>query len=408
MEAPDHLKINFLFPSDDSAKNVMLKKKIIQLLIFSGNSSIADICKVIELSVPTVTKLISELVEDGYLLELGKQDTSGGRKPSMFGLNPNAGYFVGVEIRQKRVILGTIDFMGKIVDQEDEVPYILDNTSEALDELCEIINNYIDHLTIGRDKILYVGVNIPGRVNSISGYSYSYFYFSEQPLMAILEERLGLAVNLENDSRAMAYGEYMAGSVKGEKNILYINLNWGLGAGIIIDGKLYYGKSGFSGEIGHMPMFDNEIICMCGKKGCMETEASGYAIMRILTEKYKAGSSTLLAEKIDSEKGVSLGEFVDAVLKEDVLAIEVVEHIGRNLGKGIAGLINLFNPDLVIIGGPLSEVNDYIRLPIKSAIRKYSLNLVSQETILEISQLGSRAGVVGACLLSRNKLLGIL
>lgn len=408
MDNSDHSVTNFLFRSEDSMKNILLKKKIIQQLIFSGNSSIADICKTIELSVPTVTKLILDLVDDGYLIELGKQDTPGGRRPSMFGLNPNAGYFVGVEVRRKRILLATIDFMGKMIDQEYDIPYTLENTPEALNELCVLINNYIDHLPIDRKKILYISMNISGRINSISGYSYSYFYFSEEPLMLVLEERLGVAVNLENDSRAMAYGEYMAGVVQGEKNILHINLNWGLGAGIIIEGKLYYGKSGFSGEIGHMPVFDNEIICKCGKKGCLETEASGFAIMRMLNEKYKLGSSTILADKIDSEEGVSLQEFVDAVLKEDVLAIEIVETIGLSLGRGVAGLINLLNPELVIIGGPLAEVNDYIRLPIESAIRKYSLNLVNRDTNIKVSKLGSKAGVLGACLLSRSKLLGLI
>ena len=408
MDSSDHSTTNFLFRSEDSVKNVLLKKKIIQQLIFLGNSSIADICKMIELSVPTVTKLILDLVDDGYLVELGKQDTSGGRKPSMFGLNPNAGYFVGVEVRRRRLLLATIDFMGEMIDQEYDIPYTLENTPEALDELCTLINNYIDHLPVDRKKILYISMNLSGRINSISGYSYSYFYFSEEPLMMVLEERLGIAVNLENDSRAMAYGEYMAGVVQGEKNILHINLNWGLGSGIIIDGKLYYGKSGFSGEIGHMPVFDNEIICKCGKKGCLETEASGFAIMRMLNEKYKAGCTTILADKIDSEEGVSLYEFVDAVLKEDVLAIEIVESIGLSLGRGVAGLINLLNPELVVIGGPLSEVNDYIRLPIESAIRKYSLNLVNKDTSIKVSKLGTKAGVIGSCLLSRSKLLGLI
>ena len=408
MSSLDHSTTNFLFRSEDSVKNIFLKKKIIQQLVFSGNSSIADICKMIELSVPTVTKLILDLVDDGYLVELGKQDTSGGRKPSMFGLNPKAGYFIGVEVRRKRILLATIDFMGEMIDQEYDIPYNLENTQESLDELCVLINNYIDHLPVDRKKILYISMNLSGRINSISGYSYSYFYFSEDPLMMVLEDRLGIAVNLENDSRAMAYGEYMAGIVHGEKNILYINLNWGVGAGIIIDGKLYYGKSGFSGELGHMPVFDNEIICKCGKKGCLETEASGFAIMRMLNDKYKVGCTTILADKIDSEEGVSLQDFVDAVLKEDVLAIEIVESIGVSLGRGIAGLINLLNPELVVIGGPLSEVNDYISLPIESAIRKYSLNLVNKDTSIKVSKLGAKAGVIGSCLLSRSKLLGLI
>lgn len=398
---------NLLLSKDDSSKNVTLKKRIIQYLIMSGNSSIADLSKEMELSVPTVTKLVMELLEAGYLLDSGKQDTSGGRKPNIYGLNPESGYFAGVDIQKKRILLALVDFNGKIIDQE-VVPYRLENTAEALDELCEIINSYIEKLPVKKDKILQVGVNITGRVNSVSGYSYTYFYFSEHPLAQILEERINLPVNLENDSRAMCYGEYMTGTVKGEKNVLFININWGLGAGIIVDGKLYYGKSGFSGEFGHISLFDNEIICQCGKKGCLETEASGYAIQRLLLEKYRQGSTTILAERLEETSDITLIEFVDAVLKEDVLAIEIVERVGTYLGRALAGLINLFNPEVVIIGGPLSRTQDYIRLPIKSAIRKYSLNLVNQDTELVVSKLGEKAGLIGACLLARAKLLGMI
>lgn len=394
--------------TDNNNKNDALKKRIIQYLILSGNMSIADISREIELSIPTVTKLISELLDDGYLLDSGKQNTSGGRKPNIYGLNPESGYFVGVDVQRKRVLLAAIDFNGKIIDQDETIPYKLENTPEALEELCNIINTYIDNLPIERSKILQVGINMTGRVNSVSGYSYSYFYFNERPLSQIIEEEINIPVNLENDSRAMIYGEYMAGAVKGEKNVLLVNISWGLGAGIIIDGKLYYGKSGFSGEFGHISAFDNEILCKCGKKGCLETEASGYAIQRLLMERYQQGSTTVLSEKIEGEGDITLTDFVDAVLKEDVLAIEIVESVGLHLGRWIAGLINIFNPELVILGGPISLTQDYIRLPIKSAVKKYSLNLVNQDTALTISKLGERAGLIGACLLSRSKVLNML
>lgn len=401
------MAVNLLLSKDDSSKNTALKKRIIQYLIMSGNASIADICKEIELSVPTVTKLVMELLEGGYLLDSGKQDTSGGRKPNMYGLNPESGYFAGVDVQQKRVLFALIDFNGKVIDQET-VPYKLENSPAALDALCGLIDAYLDKLPVERNEILQIGVNITGRVNSVSGYSYTYFYFNEQPLTQLLEDRIGLPVNLENDSRAMCYGEYMAGAVKGEKNVLFINVNWGLGAGIIVDGKLYYGKSGFSGEFGHISAFDNEIICQCGKKGCLETEASGYAIRRLLLERYRQGSTTILSDRLEKNGDITLREFVDAVWKEDVLAIEIVERVGTYLGRWLAGLINLFNPELVIIGGPLSLTQDYLRLPVKSAIRKYSLNLVNQDTDLILSKLGEKAGLIGACLLARAKLLGMI
>ena len=396
-----------IFSLIDSSKNGALKKKIIQSLILSGNTSIADLAKEMELSIPTVTKLVSELLEDGYLLDIGKQNTNGGRKPNMYGLNPESGYFIGVDVQRKKLMLATIDFCGNIIDHE-EVSYELENKSAALDVLCDTINMYIDNLSVPRDKILQVGVNIGGRVNTQSGYSYSYFYFDERPLSQIIGERIGVSVSIENDSRAMIYGEYISGVIHGEKNILFVNMNWGLGLGIMIDGKLYYGKSGFSGEFGHVSAFDNEIICWCGKKGCLETEVSGYAIHRMLLDRIRQGSSSVLENKVKEDGDISLADIVEAIRMEDVLTIEIVEEVGMLLGRWLAGLINLFNPDLVILGGPLSLAQDYLRLPVKSAMKKYSLNLVNQDTELKISQLGERAGLIGACMLTRSRVLDLV
>ena len=396
-----------IFSLIDSSKNGALKKKIIQSLILSGNTSIADLAKEMELSIPTVTKLVSELLEDGYLLDIGKQNTNGGRKPNMYGLNPEYGYFIGVDVQRKKLMLATIDFCGNIIDHE-EVSYELENKPAALDVLCDTINMYIDNLSVPRDKILQVGVNIGGRVNTQSGYSYSYFYFDERPLSQIIGERIGVSVSIENDSRAMIYGEYISGVIHGEKNILFVNMNWGLGLGIMIDGKLYYGKSGFSGEFGHVSAFDNEIICWCGKKGCLETEVSGYAIHRMLLERIRQGSSSVLENKVKEDGDISLADIVEAIRMEDVLTIEIVEEVGMLLGRWLAGLINLFNPDLVILGGPLSLAQDYLRLPVKSAMKKYSLNLVNQDTELKISQLGERAGLIGACMLTRSRVLDLV
>ncbi len=402
--------MNALFPLQDSNnKSTALKKRLIQLLILNESASIADMAKELDISIPTATKFVAELMDEKYIVDLGKQNTQGGRKPNIFGLNPESAYFVGVDIQRKKVLLATMNFCGKMIMEPTEVPYDLENTPESLEILSQIIENYIQGLEIPHEKVLHIGVNIGGRVNSVKGYSYTFFYFDKKkPLAHVLEERLRIPVYLENDSRAMMYGEYMNGVVKEEKNILFINLNWGLGAGIIIDGKLYYGKSGFSGEIGHVCAVDNEIICNCGKKGCLETEASGYAVERMLNERLSQGCTTIMEEKLKEHGRFLLTDFVDAVLEEDVLAIEIVEHVGAVLGRWIAGFINVLNPELVIIGGPLSETQEYLRLPIQSAIRKYSLNLVNQDSKLVVSQLGENGGLIGACLLSRSHLLGMI
>ena len=387
------------------SKSALVKKRIITHYIYNGSSTITDLSKELDLSIPTVTKFISEMCEDGYINDYGKLETSGGRHPSLYGLNPESGYFIGVDIKKFAVNIGLINFKGDMMELKMNIPYKFENTPEAMEELCRLISSFIKKTKVNTEKILNININISGRVNPESGYSFSQFNFSERPLAEVLTDKIGCQVCIDNDTRAMTYGEYLQGCVKGEKNIIFVNISWGLGIGIIIDGKIYTGKSGFSGEFGHINVFDNEILCHCGKKGCLETEASGSAIYRILQERIKKGECSILSGcKTTQELPLTLDEIISAVNKEDLLCIEIVEEIGQKLGKQIAGLINIFNPELVIIGGTLSLTDDYIAQPIKTAIRKYSLNLVNQDSVITVSKLKDRAGIVGACMLARSRM----
>ena len=398
----------FIQEINSGSKNASLKKDILSYYINNGENTLADLGKEMELSIPTVTKLVGELIDDGYVVDFGKLETSGGRRPNIYGLNQDSGYFLGIDISYYGLSIGHINFNGKLVNSEINIPYKIDNSEEGFDNLCTIINNFIEQHNIPREKILNIGVNIPGRVNTTSGHSYSYFYLDERPLTDLFTERLGINTSIDNDTRAMAYGEYLAGSIQGEKDIVYINIGWGLGMGLIINGELYYGKSGFSGEFGHYPTFDNEKLCHCGKKGCLETEASGRYIHKTFIERLKNGNTSILSKRFKGEEELMLNDIIGAALEDDILAIELIEEVGTTLGKGIAGLINIFNPELVVIGGALAEAGDYLLLPLRSSIRKYSLNMVSSDSKLKISKLGDKSGVIGACMLARSKTVGLV
>ena len=155
-------------------------------------------------------------------------------------------------------------------------------------------------------------------------------------------------------------------------------------------------------------MLDNGIICQCGKIGCLETGASGSALHRIFVEKIKEGKVSSLSSKYDKPEDIGIDDIIEALMDEDMLAIECVEEIGSVLGQAIAGLINIFNPELVVIGGRLAIVKDYLMLPIKSAINRHSLIIVSKDTSIKFSKLGKKGGPIGACMLSRSRLLGLL
>ncbi len=386
-------------------KNKSLKKAIINELDTSGDLTIADLARELNISTPKITSMVNELIQDGLLQDLGKIDSTGGRRASIYGLVSDACYFLGVDVKRYYINIGLIDFKKHMVNVEEKIPYPLENTQESLKALLEGIRGFIERQGIEQEKILGIGINLSGRVNNITGYSYSYFHFQEEPLAQFIEHELGIRTFLENDSNAMAYGEYCNGVVENEKNVLFINLDYGTGSGIILNGKVYYGKSGFSGEFGHIPFYNNEILCGCGKKGCLETEVSGQALLRMVKEKLQAGSNSVLNQTVDKLDALKLEDLIEAARNEDVLMIELLAEMGEKLGKALALLINLFNPELVILGGTLAATGDYLRLPARSAVNKYSLSLVNSDTQVKRSKLGEKAGVVGACLIARNKML---
>jgi glucokinase-like ROK family protein len=398
--------------NDDNSSGVALKNKALKKLIFNfldqtESISITELSKELNISVPKTTSLVNELIEEGLISDYGKIESTGGRKASMYGLVADACYFLGVDIKKYYINIGLLNFKKQLVTQKNRIPYKLENTQESLNQLIQIIQGFIKELPIKKDKILSIGINLSGRIKNTTGYSFSFFHFQEEPLSSVIQDKIGIKTFIENDSRAMAFGEFCFGEVNTEKNVLFVNIDYGIGLGILIDSEVYYGKSGFSGEFGHIPIFDNEIICHCGKKGCLETEASGTAVIRKFKEKIKHGSTSLLIKKNKTVESINLTDIIQAANNEDVLCIELLAEVGEKLGKGLAALINIFNPELIILGGTLSETGDFLRLPTRSAINKYSLSLVNTDTELKLSKLGEKAGILGACLIARNKILAV-
>ena len=395
------------FLTDDSTKNAAIKRDIIRLCIQHSNYSIADFSKKLGISVPTITKFVQELIEAGYLRDEGKVGTSGGRRPSVFGLNPEAGYFVGLDVARHHYHIAISNFRGEIINYIQDIEFVLEANEDSFRTICRNVKDVVTASGIPWIKVLGVGVSLSGRVNPEKGYSLTYFVSDDIPLKSIFQKEFNVPVNIENDSRAMTYGEYMSLGSAADRNMVFINISWGLGMGIIADGELYYGKSGYSGEIGHFPVLDNNLICRCGKVGCLETGASGSALHRMIVEKLEKGAPSSLS-KIYKEKGeIDLGEILEAVSDEDVLAIDTIGQIGDTLGRGIAGVLNIFNPGLVVIGGRLIVGRDYLLLPIKTAVNRLSLSRVSADTKIVLSSLGRRAASVGDCLLSRANVLGL-
>lgn len=395
------------FFSKFTGKNGFLKKHILETCLKEKQFLISDLNKEFGTSHPTVARIVNSMIEDGYLVETGKSNSSSGRKPMLYGLNPDAGYFVGVDVHDCFYNIAVTNFIGDLIFYKGKRHFSLVNTEESCRKICDDILELLKGSGIDSSMFYAFGFNFTGRVNNTSGYCFSYFISEDKPIAKILENRIGHPVFVENDSRAIAYAEYIHHNSP-DDTLLAFNISWGLGMGMIVDGKLSYGHSGYSGEIGHFPLLDNRQICRCGKIGCLETGVSGSALHRIIKEQLQAGQPSKLSKIYESGQDVSLSDIIHGMEAEDTLTIEVIEEMGNTLGRVVSGLINLFNPDCIIIGGTLACMSKYLIPPMKTTINKLALGIVSNDTDILVSKLGSKAGALGASYIARGRLFGII
>ena len=223
-------------------KKPSVQGKLLEQFISHGASTIPEMSKAIGVSLPTTTSALNELIKEGLAREIGKKDNSSGRIPMVYDLIPTAGYFIGVNPEMNCLALAASDFAGNLITEKTRVPYVYENSPENLEEISRIINEFIESLPVSREEILQVCVNVAERVNPVQGNAYNMFTFLKESLADKLTQLIQLPVCIENDTRSMAFAELIKGQCKGLKDAIFVNVCWGIGIGIIIDGKLYYGK----------------------------------------------------------------------------------------------------------------------------------------------------------------------
>lgn len=388
-------------------KKVAHKKQILRNLYFHGSLSNSELAKVIKLSTPKINSLLLELIEDGLVKELGRGDSSGGRRPNIYGLIENGFYVIGITININRTIISVFNSNNKEVIGPCYYPIKMHSDFNIFPQVNGRLEEVLQTGNIDRDKILTVGIELPGLINQKQGINKTYF-----PEIKDLSEKLqkifGLPVFFSHDAKLRAFAEQHFGLAKNKKNVLMLQVDWGLGLGIIVNGKLYYGKSGYSGEFGHLPIVDNGILCSCGKQGCLETIVSATAIARMAKEGIREGNSTLIKELVNGEiDKIDISTVMEAANRGDQFAISIFSEVGYWLGKGIVYLIQIFNPELIVLGGRLAEAKEFITAPIQQAIKTFSNRDISNDTDIKFSDLGQKAGTLGAAAYAVEKMASI-
>ncbi|WP_299703204.1 ROK family transcriptional regulator [uncultured Pontibacter sp.] len=379
-------------------KKHLQKIKIVRHLYVKGARSNADICNRFNISSPTSMGLLNELMTEGLIEKQGRGESVGGRKPELYGLRNDSLFVLSIEMEKFSTHMAIFDGTNNNITGTHTFPIRLTKDLTALDELYQHANSLVLSAGIDADKLMGIGLSMPGLVSSREGDSYTYLLTGqdETPLQDLLALKFNKPVYIQNDVKSATLAEYRFGAAQGRRDVLVLTLDWGIGLGIIMDGKLRLGTSGFAGEFGHIPFIDNGVLCHCGKRGCLETVASGSALARMAREGLQAGQDTLLKALSGQElEKIEPQAIIQAAHEGDQYAINILAETGRNLGKGIAMLIQLFNPELIIIGGKMAEARQYLTTPIQQSINTYCMTQLRERTEIALSKLGQEAGILG-------------
>lgn len=387
-------------------KSFVNKLKLIKNLYTKGSNTAGEICTEVGISLPTVNSLLGDLMNSGEVIKNGRAESQGGRKPDLYQLANDAFFILSVDINRFRVRTAIYDCSNVALTEPETIKLTLNNEKETFEQICDFLIAHKNKSGLDKEKIIAVGISMPGLIDSIHGVNHTYLKFGKKSLVENFESRLGRKVFLENDARAMTLAEFKFGHNDQFKNVLGIFIGWGIGLGILIDGKIYQGASGFAGEFSHSPIFESrDITCSCGKKGCLESVASGTAIVRMAKEAITTDSDSILARMV-RENNDELEPYVvvDAALAGDQRAITILSEAGLDLGRGISILIQLLNPELIIIGGSVAEAKQYLITPIQQALNIYSMAKARENTQITLYKLGKEVGLMGGVAVVNEKI----
>lgn len=383
------------------------KSAILNVVREQGLISRAEIAKLTKLTPPTVTNLVGELIDTKLVIETDLGESTGGRKPILLSINSSAFHVVGVYAGPKKVKVVAATLDGNVITQ-DEAKYEVNPTPEQfLKTLADVIEKVIGGAHPKMESILGIGVGMHGLVDSEQGISIfaPHLNFRNIPIKEYLEHKFNLPVEVENDIRAQAIGESWFGQGKCVSNFILFRVGTGVGAGIILDHQLYRGTSYTAGEIGHTTIDINGPKCSCGNYGCLETMVGGAALAGRAQQAIRLGKKSILEEMCDGDIELIDGKMLYlAAIKEDQVAVDVLEDTGRYLGIGIANLINILNPSLIILSGGVLGSADFLMDSLRKTVERRALAKPAQAVSIVLSELGENAIAIGALTLLLKKI----
>ena len=376
-----------------------LKKAVFKLLYHKGALSLAELSEHTKKSTPNISSIVNNLITEGYVVEHGLAPSTGGRRPLKYLLNKQKKeYIVSVAMDQFVTRLVIYNLLNHPIIPETHLTLPLQDNPNALDILIEFINNTLTNSSIKNSQILGVGIGMPGFVNIEKGVNSSYLPTPHNAagLRVEMSNRIGLPVYIENDSSTIAIAELHFGAAKGLQDAMVVNMGWGIGLGMIVNGSLFRGHNGYAGEFSHIPLSQSSKLCPCGKRGCLEVEASLLVAVENAKQAMAEGTKSSL-EKLFADVSKPEGDhLIDGARQGDQLAVTALSDAVSIMGKGIATLIHIMNPERIVISGRGAAAGKLLLPPIGRAINEFCIPKLAEQTDIVVSNLTYQAELLGA------------
>ena len=393
----------YWLPTNHNVRNFN-KHAVLDLIRFAGRGlSRTDLAEEMGLTKAALTVIVNDLIASGIIIETESRTTSSGRPPVVLEINPNHGLVAAIDMGAMHLSVALGDFSARILE-EIEFPFrIAGGPEKCLKEADRILHELLSMRGLTPSDLSGIGVGVPGPVITELGTVMAPPImpgWDRYPIRATFEEQWETAATLNNDAELGALGEWAFGAGRGERNLAFIKVGSGIGAGLIVNRQIYSGTTGSAGEIGHLTVDENGPLCACGNHGCLEAFAGGHAIASQARKLVASGKRTLLSEKdIDT---LTAQDVAEAARRGDLPAQEILKRSGTYIGTAIAGLINLINPSTVIIGGGVAQVGDLLTAPIRQAVRERSLRASEHGVKITTAMLGRRSSLIGALVQAIN------
>ncbi len=368
----------------------------------------AELAARIGLNRSTVSIIVNSLIEEGFVQETELQSSKIGRPGILLVLNPKGGFAVGVEIGVDFISVLLTDFVANILWRRRVLSDPTEDQIRIIDHASELTQQAIDRGVELGLRPLGIGLGVPGLVDIRQGKLVfaPNLHWTNVPLRLMWSQRFNLPIFVENEANAAALGEYYFGAARGVDNFIYLSAGIGLGGGIVIDGKLFRGSSGYAGEVGHMTVDPNGELCGCGKRGCWETKVGPRAVLgrvrKVLSDGVQSVISDLAGGDLDR---VTFGIVVQAAREGDAVALDALQDVGKYLGIGVANLVNIFNSELFVLGGALSLANEFLLPEIKGTVCESALRPPCENIDFAASAHGEDACAMGAVALVLDDIL---